>query len=109
MARREYQRDPVGECNCLECGRVAEVRENKNGGLYQVCLGGSERDGCGMSTPNTRHGQERLRARTRFFAVENPEPAPIVPEVIPPVPEPAKAPVPEKKRGLLKSFLESEL
>lgn len=109
MARREYQRDPVGECTCLECGRAAEVRKNKNGGLYLVCLGGETEDGCGMTTPNTRYGQERLRARTRFFETENPEPAPIVPEETPPVPDPEKTPVPEKRKGFLKSLLESEI
>jgi len=118
MARREYQRQAVGECDCPECGRVADVRKDKRGNLYIVCLGGAEQDGCGKLTPNTRHGQARLEARTRFFKVDDPEPAPLpvgdvpgdidknqealpvdsadVPDV---VPEQEKTPVPDKPRG----------
>lgn len=120
MARPEYQRAPVGECDCLECNRVAEVREDKNKNLYIVCQGGAERDGCGKLTPNTRYGQDRLRQRTRFFRKDEPEPGASVPEYKAPeavkqtapepepvavVPETKNEPVPETPRGFLHRLL----
>lgn len=109
MARREYQRAPVGECECPECRRIADVREDKNKALYVVCLGGADQDGCGKLTPNTRHGQERLRARTRFFQTDEPAPATVEPENKTPDPEQApateKKPEPEQPRGFFDRLL----
>lgn len=121
----------IGECPCINCGRMAHVRREKNKGLfYLICPPAGEYEGCGKVTANGKAGQISLMESAHIFGAPEPENSIIdedltaqepaqVPEPAPvPEPEPAQAPkpiepkqdapstVPEKSRSLLDVAIE---
>lgn len=71
-------RETVGVCDCFICGRVGQVRKDKNGKFYYLCAGTGDAPGCGKITPNLPGGQAALSAKTRPMADAGPavEPEP---------------------------------